>query len=193
MKKSKEEHKFCNCGNIISLYYSDQYDTCYGCREVERDKKTSLYLRGLEDRFGFEKNSMVMVTGGYDQDNDLQAFNDYYDTLLRMKGELEEKGCESPFTIISQKEVYNHAGSGNSLRFIAIDYDVDIEMKDLYDIEKYKGIVKKVAINERDYILSQKWIKEWVFKDRLGTYEYSYRLMLTDGKKAIITGDLVLT
>lgn len=190
---SKKEEKFCKCGEIIHPYYADTYDICDHCRQDESERKVSKYLRDLEVRLRLENDSITLITGGYDQDNDLQSFGDYYNTLTRMKGKLEEKGCKPPFTIISQIEVYNHAGSGNNFCFIAKDFDIDIEMKELWDIETTKGVIKEVAVNERDYILSRNWIKGWMIKENLGNYEYSYRLILTDGKKAIVTGSLILT
>lgn len=188
----EKKERICSCGNIIASYYSDYYDTCYECRKKERERKISQYLRNLEDRLQLEKNSIIIVAGGSDQDDDMQCFNDYYDTLTRMKGKLEEMGCKPPFTIISNMEVYNHAGVGNQLHFIAVSYHCDKEIENLWDLEGETEFIKKVAVNERDYVLSRKWIKEWIFDDNLGNYETSYRLMLTDGKKAIITGSLVL-
>lgn len=158
-----------------------------------KNNKTSQYLRSLEERLHLEKNSITIIAGGMDEDDDVQCFSDYYDTLIRMKGKLEEMECKPPFTIISDRYVYKYAGLENHLQFIAIEYNSGKKIENLWDIEKKKGIIKKVAINERDYILSRKWIKEWILDANLGNYETSYRLMLTDGKKAIITGSLVLT
>ena len=135
-----------------------------------------------------------LIQGGMSVDDDMRCFGDYYDTIYRMYKILLEKGCKEPFTIISDKNTKECSGTGNNMRFIAIDYDVKVNCIDLYDLPNIEGMIKEVCVNERDYIMSRPWIKEWVIVDGdiLGKYDGDYRLMLTDGNIGIITGCLTI-
>ena len=186
MKHKKEDLICSKCENEVN-YLSLINGMCYHCRMEIRKEKINLYLRELEKELKYKTNTIQMIEGGSGDDNNMSAFNDYLYTIITMRKNLQNRGYKTPFIIISNIEVYEEAGSGNNWQFIATEYNKDIEIKDLWKIEDKEGVIKKVVINERDYILSRNWIIEWNF------YNFrDNRLMLTNGQNACITGVLTL-
>jgi len=126
------------------------------------------------------------IGGGLGRDNDLSYFGDYNFTIIKMKEILKENGCKPPFIIISDKRTKIMSQYFNHFKHIALEYDPDFDTKDLEELKK-KGI-KEVVVSEYDYIMSRTWISEWVTAD----FGYDHRLLLTDGKRGVITGYLSL-
>ena len=185
--KHKKEILICSECEKEANSYSLYNGVCYKCRIKKINLKKSKTLRELEKELKYKTNTIQMIEGGSGDDNNMSAFNDYLYTIITMRKNLQNRGYKTPFIIISNIEVYEEAGSGNNWQFIATEYNKDIEIKDLWKIEDKEGVIKKVVINERDYILSRNWIIEWNF------YNFrDNRLMLTNGQNACITGVLTL-
>lgn len=157
------------------------------------DEEIDILREDLLKDYLYKGTFPILIAGGMGEDNNMTAFNDYYYTINKMAGKLRLLGDKPPYTIVSAKEVYECAGSGNNVQFMAITYNNDIEIENLWEIEEEKiGIIKDVAVNERDFILSRKWVKEWIFEEGLGEWERDYRLLLKGDKFAIKTGDLTI-
>lgn len=138
---------------------------------------------------------IIVIAGGSDEDNNMEAFGDYFHTILHMKEDLINLGCEPPFTIKTIEYLKRDAQSNNHALFLLMDYE-NLELQGRM-LEVIKGEKVRVYFNELDYILAQDYIKEWIIDESLQFYEkdkISYpRIILTDGIKSIRTGSLTIT
>ena len=187
--------------DVIKFYCCKCYENSSEGKEKEEQRwlerrkqietENQEYCSMLKQNLNLE--DVEIIAGGIDMDNNLEAFNDYYATLNNMRIKLEQKGCKSPFTIISDHSTKLYASMEYHMCQIAMEYDSNIELDSMYDLAKNEGSIVKIAVNEREYIESRKRIKEWMIDDSIMKGENDYRLMLTDGKFGIVTGWLTLT
>lgn len=119
------------------------------------------------------RSNPFIIAGGMGADNDLTAWNDYYDTLLRMKQQLEVHfKTEGPYTIITNYDIQRGSQTGNNMV--------------PPNSEQYNKN-KEGYFTEYDYIMAKDWIKEWKLDQTLPNI-----LLFTDGKNQIQTGVLTV-
>lgn len=133
-----------------------------------------------------KSKKLIKISGGLDFDNNVQAFGDYYATLLEAK-----KYLKPPITIKSCIDIWECVQTGNNLRTIVIEFE-DEDVIELLDFVK-KKFYKAVVVNELDYILSRKWVKEWIIDDNVGDKENAvYIIRFIDDETIVETSNLTL-
>ncbi len=158
-EKERLEGPICEgCGSQVWNY--DKYGSarCAECQTFhpkERIRSTNPFI----------------IAGGAGADNDLTAWNDYYDTLLRMKQQLEVHfKTEGPYTIVTNHDVQRGSQTGNQVVY-----------------PNSPALKQKGHLTEYDFIMAKKWVKEWKIDPKLPNI-----LLFTDGKNQVQTGVLTV-